>query len=77
VLVLGMFILKIQRIRSQTKEDFVFRDKKKIDSEFGKDNWINKRFILSVLSNFFDQKNSESIFFPILMESLCPVESPA
>ncbi len=45
----------------------VVRDKKKIDSEFGKDNWINKRFILSVLSNFFDQKNSESIFFPIMI----------
>jgi hypothetical protein len=39
-------------------------DKKKIDSEFVKDNWINKRFILSVLSSFFDWENSESIFFP-------------
>ncbi len=30
------------------------RDKKKIDSEFVKGNRMNKRFISSVLSDFFD-----------------------
>jgi hypothetical protein len=51
------------RLRSEN-----VRDKKKIDSEFVKDNWINKRFILSVLSSFFDWGNSESIFFPTLRD---------
>jgi hypothetical protein len=63
-----------QDIKSnRTKRDeYTFRgnvgiqlgDKKKIDSEFVKDNRMNKRFILSILSDFFDQKNAESIFFP-------------